>query len=130
MTKGERAADGRTYWGFKPREMAAHAAAHAAEHGFHLELHPDTPVLVHELFGGRGIASGTWGEIDSLLRKWADIGCTWVNLRFGLDGGHAIVRVEANPWGESLPDGGLPACNGGFDCHRLMSWDEFHLLHP
>ena len=130
MAQGERAPDGRTYWGWRPDEMASFAAAHAAEHGFQLELRSDTPVIVDEHFAGRGLTSGTWGEIDTLLRDWAEIGCAWVNLRFALDESQAMVRVQANPSDEPLPDGGLPACNGGFDCRRLMSSEAFFRLHP
>ncbi len=71
--------------------------------------------------------AGSWGDIETLVRHWAAIGCDWVNLRFALDDeGRALVRYEAQPDGEPLePDRRLPSFNGGFDTHRLMSRDEF-----
>lgn len=125
----ERRADGRIYWGRRPDQMASLAAHHAREHGRVLELRPDTPVVVDAHFAGRGIAAGTWGMIDDLHERWAEIGCSWVNLRFGLEDGEAIVRVEANPSGEPLAGGGLPACNGGFDCHLVLGHAEFTRQH-
>lgn len=79
-------------------------------------LRPETPVVPDERFRDRNLAADIWAEIDDLHRRWAEIGCAWVNLRFGVDDGVAIIRVEANPDGQPLPDRGLPACNGGFDC--------------
>jgi hypothetical protein len=127
--EGERRAEGRVYWGHRPDEQAAFAREHAAEHGWTLELWPDTPVVIDEHHSDRGIAAGTWGQIETLLERWAGIGCAWVNMRFGIEGGAAIVRVEANPFGEPLPDGGLPACNGGLDCHTILGHEEFSRQH-
>lgn len=54
-----------------------------------------------------------------------------MNLRFSLDEqGQALVRYEAKPEGEPLPDGRLPMLNGGFDAQPLMSWAEFSKLYP
>jgi hypothetical protein len=78
MVHGERAADGRIYWGGRPDQLAALAVAHAAEHGFRLELRPETPVVIDERFTGEGLASGTWSEIEALFRRWGDVGCHWV----------------------------------------------------
>jgi hypothetical protein len=106
-------------------------ATAAEEHGFRLDLRPETPVVVDEHHLDRGLASGIWGEIDGLTRRWGDVGAAWVNLRFGLDDhGRAIIQVEANHSGEALPDGGIPACNGGFDRDRLLSGADFERYHP
>jgi hypothetical protein len=73
----------------------------------------------------------TWASVESFVRYLGDVGCAWVNLRFAIErDGTAKVRYEAKPDGEPLADGGIPACNGGFDCRRLMSLDEFERLHP
>src|SRR6185295_6882268 len=50
MTRRAPEADGRTYWGSRPDELAAHCAEHAATHGFRLVLQPDTPVVPDERF--------------------------------------------------------------------------------
>jgi hypothetical protein len=130
MAQGERAEDGRIYWGRRPDELAAICVMDAEEHGFALELRPETPVVPDERFTWL-VECTTWADIEGLVRRLGDVGCAWVNLRFALaDDGTAVVRYEAMPCGEPLPDGGIPACNGGFDCHRLMSHEEFERLHP
>lgn len=121
----ERRADGRRYAGRRPDEAAADAMASAAVHGYALELRPETPVVRDEHFLERNIATGTWREIDALHGLWADAGCGWVNLRFGIEGGGAIVRVEANPTGAPFAEGALPDLLPGFDCGRLMTADEY-----
>lgn len=126
----ERRADGRRYGGRRPFEAAAEAIGHASSEGFALELRPETPVIPDEAHLERGIAAGIWQEIDGLHGSWADAGCHWVNLRFGIDDGAAIVRVEANPTGSPLPDGVLPDLLPGFDCHRLLSAAELESRHP
>lgn len=120
----------RADWG--PEELAKLCVEHAATEGFVLELKAETPVIPDEHHTWLH-DHGTWGEINSLMRRLGDAGCSWVNLRFALDeGGEALVRYEANPppLGEPLPEGRLPACNGGFDCQRLMSREEFNRRHP
>lgn len=58
-----------------------------------------------------------------------DGGCSWINLHFAIEtNGTATVRYEG-PDGEPLPNGGIPACSGGFDCHRLMPYDGFMRFH-
>ena len=131
MASGERTADGRTYWGNRPDELAALCIAQAAGQGFALVLRPDTPVIPDERFPFEAYRpvlteAGTWSEIDALARYWGDVGCGWVNLRFSIDDhGRATVRFEAKPDGEPLPGGGIPAFNGGFDGHRLAA-EESH----
>lgn len=101
-----------------PDQLAAVCVEQAAEDGFTLELHPDTPVFPDEQFTGLAERT-TWAGIETLVRHLGDVGCAWVNLRFALDEtGAALVRYEAKPDGEPLPDGRIPACNGGFDRHR------------
>jgi hypothetical protein len=130
MTKGERAADGRTYWGSRPDELAAVCVQQAARDGFALALHPDTPVVPDEFFTWL-VERTTWADIEGLVRRLGDVGCAWVNLRFAFqDDGTALVRYEAKPDGEPLPNGGIPACNGGFDTNRLMSFEEFQRRYP
>jgi hypothetical protein len=130
MSQSQRTPDGRTYWGGRPEDLAKICVGHAAQEGFVLELKPDTPVVPDEHFPDLGRV-GTWGEIELLVRHLGDIGCSWVNLRFALDErGVALVRYEAKPSGEPLSDGGIPACNGGFDCHRLLTREEFERRHP
>jgi hypothetical protein len=115
MSKGERAADGRTYSGSRPDECAARCVEQAAEDGFALALQPDTPVIPDESHTWL-VERTTWADIEGLVRRLGDVGCPWVNLRFALqDDGTALVRYEGKPGGEPLPDGGIPACNGGFD---------------
>jgi hypothetical protein len=136
MTRRAPGADGRTYWGGRPDELAAHCVEHAATHGLALVLQPDTPVVPDETFPFDAYdpvltESTTWSEIETFVRNLGDVGCGWVNLRFAIEAdGSAMVRYEAKPDGEPLPDGGIPGCNGGFDCGRLMSYDEFRRLHP
>jgi hypothetical protein len=128
MTRGERAPDGRIFLGYRPDEFAAICVKQATEDGFTLELKPDTPVFPDEQFTWLTERT-TWAGIETLVRHLGDVGCRWVNLRFGLDdAGAALVRYEAKPDGEPLPDAGIPACNGGFDSHRLMSREEFEQL--
>ncbi len=101
-----------------------------------LVLRPDTPVIPDEGFPFDHYAPvlaerATWADIEGLVRRLGDVGCGWVNLRFAIDSnGVAVVRYEAKPDGEPLPDGGIPACNGGFDCRQLMSSTEFERQHP
>jgi hypothetical protein len=135
MTRRTPGADGRTYWGSRPDELAADCVEHAATHGFLLVLQSDTPVVPDEAFPFHRYdpvltESTTWSEIQTFVRYLGDVGCGWVNLRFAIEtNGTATVRYEAKPDGQPLPDGGIPACNGGFDCQRLMPLDEFERLH-
>ena len=114
-----------------PDALAEVCVAQAARDGFTLALTPETPVVPDERHPWL-TECGTWGDIEALVRHWTATGCDWVNLRFGLDEeGRALVRYEARPADEPLtPAGRLPAFNGGFDTHRLMSWDEFFRLYP
>jgi hypothetical protein len=76
---------------------------------------------------------GTWGNIEALVGRWTAAGYRWVNLRFALDeDGKALVRYEARPKNEELILAGrLPAFNGGFDIHRLVTREEFvRSTHP
>lgn len=95
-----------------PGHLAEAAIEMAAQDGYALPLRPDTPVIPDELAWWLSERT-TWVDIDGLRRRLADVGCTWVNLRFSLDAHGAIVRYEARPDGESRDR--LPDCNGGFD---------------
>jgi hypothetical protein len=102
----------------------------AAKDGFILTLTTDTPVVPDE-FHAWLTERGTWGDLDPLIRHWAEIGCAWVNLRFDIDpAGRALVRYDAQPDGQPLTDGRVPAFNGGFDSHRQMSQDEAGRQNP
>jgi hypothetical protein len=128
--------DGRTYLSGRPQELALRSVAHAATHAQSLVLRPDTPVIPDEGFPFDTYVPvlserTTWQDVEAFVRRLGDVGCNWVNLRFTIDGdGAALVRYEAKPDGVPLPDGGIPAINGGFDCHRLMTWEELVRLHP
>lgn len=135
MTPAERERDQRSYWGNRPAKLAVACVEHAKSHGLELVLRPDTPVIPMEDFPFdryTPVLTGrtTWADIDSFVRRLGDVGCGWVNLRFAIESdGRAIVRYEAKPAGEPLPDGGIPGSNGGFDCRRYMSTEEFERLH-
>lgn len=126
-----RTPDGRRWRGFRPEEFAAVCVRSAAREGFSLVLLPETPVIPDEEFPFDTYdpvlaERGTWSEIEDFARHWGDVGCRWVNLRFGIDDdGAAIVRYEAKPDGVALDDRDLPVINGGFDLHRLVSPAEF-----
>jgi hypothetical protein len=95
--------------------LATVSVESAARSGFVLTLTPETPVVPDEDHPWL-TKRGTWGDLGILIRHWTEIGCDWVNLEFGLDEqGAAVVRYEAKPEGEPLPDGRLPAFNGGFN---------------
>jgi hypothetical protein len=110
--------------------------AQAARDGFALVIRPDTPVFPDEKFPFESYhplltERRTWSEIETLARYWGDVGCGWVNLRFAIDdAGNAVVRYEAKPDGEPLPDGGIPGFNGGFDTRQLVSDEEWRRLYP
>jgi hypothetical protein len=133
---GKREPNGQPLLGSRPDDLAARCIEHATEHGFALALHPDTPVIPDEGFPFGHNAPvlterATWAAIEGLVRRLGDVGCSWVNLRFAMDsGGRAVVRYEAKPDAEPLAHGSIPALNGGFDCHRLISDEEFEQHHP
>ena len=81
-----------------------------AQDAIPLVLLPDTPVIPNEWFAYL-TERGTWGDIEALVRRWAATGCEWVNLIFAVEDGVAVVRYEARPWDEPLPDGRLPMIN-------------------
>lgn len=111
-----------------PRELATACVESAAAEGFELELRPDTPLVPDEAFPFDTYAPtltgrGGWADVDSFVTRWADAGCRWVNLRFGIEpDGSAIVRYEAKPDGWPNEDGAPPQMNGGFDppAHRVL----------
>jgi hypothetical protein len=130
VARGEQAPDGRIYGGLRPDELARLCVADAVRDGFDLDLRPYTPVIPDEHFA-QLTERTTWAEIEALVRHLSDIGCSWVNLRFAIEeDGSALVRYEANPSGAPNDGGWIPACNGGFDAHRLMSYEEFRLRYP
>jgi hypothetical protein len=94
------------------RAMGEDLAAYAAHDDIPVVLLPDTPVIPDERHPWL-TELGTWGNLEALVLHWAAIGCEWVNLQFAVENGVAIVRYEAKPYGEPLPDGRLPAINGG-----------------
>ncbi len=105
------------------RELAALCVADAAREGYSLELTPETPVVPDEDFLDL-VERGTWGGIDAMTAHWTATGCSWVNLRFAIEDGRALIRYEANPSGEPLWWGGPPQFNGGFDLHRVIGQRE------
>jgi hypothetical protein len=126
MRRDSKSARSWRYPGSDPDEFAASCIESAAEYGFVLVVRPDTPVIpdeVHPWFTTRG----TWADIDILAREWAEVGCRWINLRFGLDeDGAAVVRYEGQPdQGGPYRKGYYPWLNGGFDVHRLLPHEEW-----
>ena len=79
-----------------PDELAEICVQQAARDGYALSLRPDTPVIPDQLAPWLTERT-TWADIEGLRRRLADVGCTWVNLRFSLDPRGAIVRYEARP---------------------------------
>jgi hypothetical protein len=98
-----------------PARVAASCIAAAARYGFTLAPTPETPVEPEE--GHPWLTQrGTWGRMDTMVLYGAAIGCAWVHLRFAIDDQRrALVRYEAKPAGEPLPDWRLSARTVGFD---------------
>jgi hypothetical protein len=95
-----------------PEKEAARIASAFAKDGRHLVLMPDTPIIPD---GHENTLAGTWGDLDALVRHWAQIGCEWVNLSFSIEpDGRALVRYDANPSDAPLEPGGRwPIFMGG-----------------
>jgi hypothetical protein len=111
--------------------VAAACAEHAATHGLHLDLRPDTPVVPDVRCLPEQHLRGTSGEFDRLFRWWTQSGCRWVNLRVSVDDQGSIeIRYEVQPEGAPLRPGRVTYANGGFDCARVLSPDAFALAHP
>ena len=112
-------------------DMGANAMASAAREGFDLRLRPETPVIPGDedppAPGDQVMTrSATWFTLGSLIPGWAAVGCSWINLRFGIEeDGSSIIRYEGHPSGHPILAGTTPAFNGGFDLHRLVPRDEF-----
>jgi hypothetical protein len=106
------------------RELAALCVESAESEGYKLELPDETPVVPDELYPDL-VERGTWGEIDAMTAHWTAIGCSWVNLRFAIEDGRALIRYEARPDGEPLRWRGPPHFNGGFDLHRIIGQTAF-----
>ena len=94
------------------RAMGEGLVACTAQDDIPLVLLPTTPVIPDERHPWL-TEHGTWGNLEALVLHWAAIGCEWVNLQFAVEDGAALLRYEANPSGEPLPEGRLPAINGG-----------------
>jgi len=123
--------DDASAWRKGAERVAASCVKHAAAHGISLELRPDTPVIPDERCIPEQHLRGTWGEIDHLFRWWTRTGCRWVNLRFSLNDDSVVtIRYEVQPEGVPLRPGRITYANGGFDCARLLSAEEFAHAHP
>jgi hypothetical protein len=94
------------------RAMGEGLVASTAHDAIPVVLLDDTPVIPDERHPWL-TQRGTWGDLETLVLHWAAIGCGWVNLQFAVENGVTLVRYEANPDGEPLPDERLPAINGG-----------------
>lgn len=112
------------------RLTARYALEHAASDSYDVTLDADTPIVPDEHFPDLAWR-GTWSAIGELLAHLRESGARWVNLRFGLDpDGSLLVRYESRFFPDPLDDPRVPMVTGGFDCHRLMSHDEFTQRHP
>lgn len=118
--------DPRVYPDSGAAELAAACVESAAEEGLALILTPNTPVIPDEDFPFHNCTPvlterTRWGDIEGFMRRLGDVGCSWVNLRFSMtEHGEAVIRYEALPDGEPLPEGRIAVANGGFDGIRRV----------